>query len=67
VEAVPSCKNMTPIRGAVHDCPSSPDHFTGILDHLQRNPGPLALERNFAPRNRGRNEMMLMGIYRATS
>jgi hypothetical protein len=27
---------MTPTRGAVHDCPSSPDHFTGIRIKLNK-------------------------------
>jgi hypothetical protein len=44
VEALPSCKHMTPTPGAVLDCPSSPDHFTGILDHIEQNGGPLPTE-----------------------
>jgi hypothetical protein len=41
----------------------TPDHFTGMLDHIKWNPGPHGMESKLAPLRGTRNEMMLPYIY----
>jgi hypothetical protein len=61
-----SSKNLMPKPVGQPKLPritETPDHFTGMLDHIQWNAGPHRMEDKLVPLRETRNEMMLLDIY----